>query len=336
VGPVTTLSSPQLNRELVKSYLDHLAMRNLAPSTALNYGALLGAWLSHVGALDLRKVDAEHASEFIRRPRGRRARGNMGSPATRNRDLAVLSSFYTFLLNVGEMDKNPIRLAPRAKVRNRRPQALPDSTFLRVWETAGPIDRTWLGLGWYCGLRANEIVNLRGDQFRDGAIVGFVRKGGHEDTWPLGEVMSDWGSRLPQFDSDGWHQTILGSADKLGSSPVCDFVGYEATSPKAQARYGPDALRVPTVLNKRLARLTREAGVEHFGPHALRHSAITNWLRMGYPLHLVMILAAHSSAEVPVGTWQALAGCSPTGVAEVYLRGQATKGEPRVTSVVGR
>jgi integrase len=295
---MTTLTAPQLNRELVQGYLDHLAMRNLAPSTVLNYGALLAAWLDHVGPVDARRVGPEHAASFVKRPRARRARGAMGAPATRNRDLAILSSFYRFLINVGEMEKNPITLAPRAKVRNRRPQALPDSTFLAVWEAAGPIDRTWLGLGWYCGFRANEIVNLRGDQLTDGAVVGFVRKGGHEDTWPLGEMVAEWGSRLPQFDVHGWHDGLLRSAMTLGASPVCDFVGYEATSVKARARYGPDALRVPTVLNKRLARLTTLAGVEPFGPHALRHSAITNWLRMGVPLHIVQVLAAHSSAEV--------------------------------------
>jgi len=298
---VTTVTNNELNVQLVEGYLDWTRMRNLVPSTTLNYGSLLRAWLGYLGDKDCRRATPEDVTDFMRRPRARRARGQMGSASTRNRDAAILSSFYKFLINIGEMEKNPVALAPRAKVRGRSPQALPDETWFRVWEGAGELDRLWLGLGWFCGLRANEIVNLRGEQFRDEAIVAFPRKSGRENTWPLGEVAADYRARLP-FDVDGWLRSLTRTAQSQGSRPVVEFDGYQVTEGRQSAlRYASGALQVPTVLNKRLTKLLRRLDVAHFGPHALRHSAITNWLRMGYPLPLVMVLADHRSADVTSG-----------------------------------
>lgn len=290
----------------IEAFRDWQRTRSLSPQSILQYHATLEAWVAWIGKRDVRRVDGAEVTEFSLRPRRGRAHGGVGSAATRRKDVVVLSAFYQWMQASDPTVANPTLLCPRPKVRNSKPKALSDATWLQLYAAASDVERVWLGLGFFAGLRRMEICNVRPEQFdlEAGLIVNFTRKGGSEDHFPLFEALDVFRSRQPG---------LLGD-DRLFLEPLAKLVacrdraeslipwqgGYLIKhSAVATERYGPEALIEPTAMSTALERLVkRSLVVDEVTPHSLRHSFVSNMLRMGVPIQIVSSLASHTSVAV--------------------------------------
>jgi integrase len=228
----------------------------------------------------------------------------VGAPATRRQNLAVLASFYKWLCAMDPSCRNPTALVGVPKVNNRKPRALDDDVWRCVWRHALPVERAWLGLGFFTGLRPGELARLSAGHFRPESkeIVGFVRKGGNEGHVMCSQMAHLFHSRMPRLlpSIDDW----LGPLSALAShrDPGEPLIPWHSGEPRhteqTMERYGLMPGEVaPVVPARRLKVILRRANLHPnlFTPHALRHSFVGNTLAMGVPLHIVQRLADHAS-----------------------------------------
>lgn len=277
------------NNRLVIEWLGW--MRDTAhrePLTVYNYASVVAKYLDLcVGDRPLDAVPVEDIESWLLRPREGRAKGQVAAPSTRARNIAVLASLYKWLHARGHITHNVTDLLVAPKVSNRRPRPIDDATWIGVWsdERNSARSMAMLALGFFGGLRRAEVAALRPEHLdrARGRLVGFPRKGGGDDVFPMVEVLDVWGDLAPRLLTPAWTpddvwQMIL---DTVGMSE--NGLGYPS----------PDAI------NQDLRRLLERHGRPGvFTPHALRHSFVTNLLRVGMPLEMVSDLANHSNVSV--------------------------------------
>jgi integrase len=278
------------NNQLANEWLTWLRdTRGRTPQTTYNYASVLAMYLDEcVGVRPLDGVTESQIEEWLLRPRGGRAKGRVASPATRARNVTVLRSFYTWLHARDLVRDNVAARLVAPKIHNRNPRPIPDGLWREGWSAAPPRMLTTLGLGFFLGLRRAEIVNLRAEHVdvQRGMLVGFVRKGGGDDTMPAVELLEVFEDRAaPLAEPHGvmalWHNLERLAADPLG--PDGRLLGHTS----------------PDHVNQHLRRYLERLGIPRaFTPHALRHSFVTNLLRCGMPIELVSELANHSSLNV--------------------------------------
>lgn len=133
------------------------------------------------------------------------------------------------------------------------------------------------------GLREGEVVHLRVSDVllgeRKGRVVVTDAKGNKDRSVPLDkdsvDVLKGWLAVRPS--------TALRSAQDLGDAL---FVGKRGD--KLQERG----------IQKLVAGIAQDAGIEHVTPHQLRHTAAYRWMKGGANLNEVAELLGHSSIEV--------------------------------------
>lgn len=286
----------QANQSLVDEYLDWCEhKRNRSTATLRAYRSALAAlvaWAGPRSLLDLGTVDLE---DWVVRPRreyrGRRDRSSSGSPATQRRDAAIARSFYKW---AWERNYTPIHVAAAVHgptVHNENPRPIPDEHWVRLMTCPhrgkggrpfiGDREVAVLGLGFWCGLRRSELVGLRAVHWDGSKIVGFTRKGGSQDTLDVATVLQVYVQRLPQVAvrADEFLGLIDKAAGQRRSGSMLNLVSVDA-------------------VNRLVANACVAAGIPRYTPHQLRHSAATNLLRAGTPLHLVQRIMNHSSPAV--------------------------------------
>lgn len=290
------------NVSLLREYLSWMTdERRCSSLTAYQYAAKLQKLLEFLGDRPLALADGAMLRSWLHRPR---RGGKPAAAATLAGDLAVLKSFFGYLHAAERIPRDPTILLPTPKVTNTQPKAIADDVWQRVWSSRlHYTERVFLGLGFYCGLRRMEIVDLRPSHFVGLQIRGFVRKGGGEDTFDVPAAVGVYADFLPHLLPDP--ETFLGDLRHLltlrrqrayllpWGEDVEHWVAPLRSHAQPQGRTNPDQL------NKRLARILVRAGLsaDTFTPHALRHSFVTNLLRAGVPLHLVSTLANHRNIQ---------------------------------------
>lgn len=273
----------------VKRYLEWLSdVREAQQWTVACYSATLHKLVSYVGDRD---ITPELLEEFCSRPR---KGGITPKPATRNRDAYAIRAFYDWAKKRGLTDSDPSLDIGIATVHNRLPKAIEDDVWLHVWDR-GMLDedRAWLGLGFYAGLRREEIATINARLFcvDRKQMVGFVRKGGGVDELDYGAMAQVQVDHLPKVGVrvHEWFECVAW----LAASRRDD----QFLMPQSGASANP--INDPSWINSRLKRVLRESGLpeDTFTPHALRHSCGTNLVRCGLPIEVVADLLSHSSIE---------------------------------------
>ncbi len=314
-GPSRQAARTDRNAALAREYLEWQRRRNRSTETLFIYTDVLSKLLAWIGETPIAAVSTSTLEAFLDRPRKRRrpehVRGEViiGSPATRRRDTTILRSFFRFISERGRIGHNPALLLVAPAVHNAEPLPVDDDIWRAVWSNPSldPDERLLLGLGFFCGLRRREMVDLRPSHVDCGRhqIRGFVRKGGPSSSLAYRSPIVLLADRLPELVPGGprlfldclenqarqrqIHAYLFSWGDRLGRDD------------EAQARRGdrldryPPGWTPPGTLNKRLKTLLRRCGLpaDSFTPHALRHSFVTNLLRAGAPLHIVSRLAGH-------------------------------------------
>lgn len=298
-------------------YLDWQRKRNRSRETLFIYTDVLNKLLSWIGDTPLATVSPRMLEGFIDRPRARRRPGHPtngqmieGSPATRRRDITIVRSFYKYLTERGYLASNPALLLVPPQVHNVAPKAIDDATWRAVWCHKGldPTERLVLGLGFYCGLRRAEMVDLRAENFdlEGERLIAFRRKGGNEGVFPYGSAMRLIGERLPHLIPEGAEvalATVAAYVEERAEKPYLlawgDTLGAD-NDPALRGRQRldkyPKGWTPPNTLNKRLRTTLKRCGLpaDAFSPHALRHSCVTNLLRAGVRLEVVSRMAGHA------------------------------------------
>lgn len=296
--------------DLVDAYVNGLLDRGRAPSTVYLYRHTLDAWLRFIGK---HPADAtlDQVRRFMSRPRVRQGHGNIGAAATQRRELIALRGFYAYCLTVPHrsgVKASPCELAEAPTVKNKHPKAIERGLWRRVWfaDSLTDAERAFLGVGFFCGFRREEITSLRlaHIDWPTMRFNGFPRKGGGDDSFPFGSAVALFAERAPE---------LIGTADVF-LDPLYRLAmrdrarGFVLPWADTRPSYFRRDLRVrieagqshPNVVNTRLRSLLTRLGesLTAFSPHALRHSFVTYLLDSGVPLHEVSALANHSDVSV--------------------------------------
>jgi len=194
------------------------------------------------------------------------------APATLRRKLAALSSFFAFLVDLGEISTSPVRSIPLPRAAQRIPEALTEAEIGRLLAAAQtPFERAVALLMLTAGLRRAEVGAIRREDLDlEGRLLLVRGKGSKERFVPL----------LPQ--------ALAALSTYLVCRPAVGVLHLFVT---------PQGRRLPhDFLNRSMNRLLPRAGLagRRITPHVLRHSFATHLVRSGVDVRTVQELLGHA------------------------------------------
>ncbi len=264
-------------------------LRNASPHTLRAYDSDLRSFTEFVGGdepIEAGRVDVQILRRYVAGLVDRRyARRSTA------RTLACLRSFYDYLVRMGKVSVNPVKLIRSPKLDRKLPNFLEETEIVRLISVCGVRDRAVIETLYSAGLRVSELVGLDLRHVALEAGTAHVRgKGGRERLCPIG---------VPAIQSiRAW----LGDRG-LGPGPL--FTGR-----------GAKRLDVRSV-RRLIDRAGDAAGIEkRLTPHTLRHSFATHMLNRGADLRSVQELLGHAS----LSTTQIYTHVTARRLKEVYDR----------------
>jgi integrase/recombinase XerD len=302
---MTTTGAPPSRRltELVLDYLAYLELeRGLSRNTLEAYRSDLqqyGAFLDRAG-LDPLAVTTAELRAFVSEVQ--RANGSGAAPATVQRKVACLRSFYRYLRREQILGHDPAAELRGPRLGARLPKVLSRDevrALLRQPQGSSPValrDRALLETMYACGLRASEAIALERSQLDlDAGIVRTRGKGSKERIVPIGSVAL---RSLRQYLDKG-RPRLVGLRDEPRL-----FVNVRGEGLSRQGLY------------KIIQRHARGAGLERkMSPHTLRHTFATHLLAGGCDLRSLQEMLGHAD----IGTTQIYTHLSPDRLREVYF-----------------
>ncbi len=302
-------SAAQANRAICAAWLDWLAKRGRTAVTVYQYAQKLDLWLDYLGPRPLADVTVADLEDYLDRPRVGRAHGGEGADATKAKDLTVLRGLWRWAVTRGHLAHDPTADLTPPKVRNSNPRAIAPELWAKVWTSdLEPAERVVLGLGYYVGLRREEICRLTAAHVdvASGRLINFKRKGDGNDkvtgVVPYLSCVRLVAERRPEL--IGVPEYFLGplEAAVAAADPwVLPWgpVRHHGAERRPEGVLWPRGMTSPDQINRRLGRRLAALGLPGaFTPHALRHSFVTNLLEMGVDLVVVSRLANHSSVAI--------------------------------------
>jgi integrase/recombinase XerC/integrase/recombinase XerD len=295
-------------REALQRFDGDLRRRDASPATRRAYAAdarRFCEWAS-AGGLSPGQVSAKAVRRYIASLSQQGA-----APRTSARHLASLRALFASQRQHGLVAENPAELVSTPRRPSHLPRVLsardagalldsiPAATALQLR------DRAMLELAYGCGLRAQELVTLRGgDVDFDGEQLRVEGKGAKTRFVPVGEPAM---AALRAYLERG--RPALAGPGPSGEGPA----GYHASSAAAAAPHkgAAEALFLSksgrplstSDVRRRLARWLSEAGAigqragDGVSPHALRHSFATHLLDGGADLRAIQELLGHASVS---------------------------------------
>jgi len=255
---------------------DAFLRRDLAPGTRRIYGLTLEAVGAHLQGKKLATVTTAALGRAVG------AAYPDASPATWNRVVATLRSFWAFARKQGWTEIDAVAALERRRVNEDHSRSLSREELDRLFtrRTVSVRDRCLWRLLYETGARANEVLNLNiEDLVLDAKRAVTIRKGGDRDVL---HFQTGAARLLPR---------VIGGRTR---GPV--FLSERAVSPGRAVTAGD---RCPTSGRARLSyRRAAEVFAEASGGktlHQLRHSAITHLSEAGVPLPLLMAKSRHAS-----------------------------------------
>ncbi|UCH36444.1 MAG: tyrosine-type recombinase/integrase [Armatimonadota bacterium] len=194
--------------------------------------------------------------------------------ATVCRKVAALSTFFGFLVDVGELHGNPARRIPLPKPASRIPNAISEDEAQSLIAAAeSPFQRAMLLLMLTAGLRRSEVGAIRLEDVKPEEGLLLVRgKGAKQRMVPL----------MPQ--------TAEAIRDYLATRPDVNQP-FLFLNPQGQ-RLAND------YLNRILRRIVARTGLgKRVTPHMLRHTFATHLIRNGVDVRTVQELLGHADLE---------------------------------------
>jgi integrase/recombinase XerD len=224
------------------------------------------------------------------------------APATLQRKVACLRSFYRHFRRQGTIADDPTAHLRAPRQSRRLPQVLTRGEVGRLLEQpkgtepAALRDRALLELMYACGLRASEAVGLEvGEVDLDDGILRARGKGAKERLVPVGKEAS----RALELYLRRGRPRLVG--DRLEARL---FVNHRGSGLTRQGLY------------KIVQRHARGAGLEHkMSPHTLRHTFATHLLAGGCDLRSLQEMLGHAD----IATTQVYTHLSAERLKDVYF-----------------
>ncbi|RMF57016.1 MAG: tyrosine recombinase XerC [Calditrichaeota bacterium] len=198
------------------------------------------------------------------------------------RKLSSIRSFFRYLHKNGMVEQNPAAVVSAPKLNRRLPTVLSIEQARQLMELPpadtfeGVRDRAILELLYGCGLRLNEVLELRSEQIdMSNEVIRVFGKGKKERMVPFGSYFKKALLTYLKVKSE----EIPNPED-----PSLVFV-----TRKGKKLY---PLAVQNMTKKYMAQLSEQ---EHLSPHVLRHTFATHLLDRGADLLAVKELLGHES-----------------------------------------
>lgn len=302
---VAQLSPARHITELMLDFLAYLELeRGLSRNTLEAYRSdlqQLGEYLERVGVGPL-EVDSVTLSAFVSELAEGTDERRPAAPATLQRKIACLRSFYRFLRREDAIDVDPTAEVRAPRSRARLPHVLTrDQVAQLLAQPQGTTpaalrDRALLETMYACGLRASEAVSLRlSDLDLDGGVLIASGKGSKQRIIPIGSKALE---TLQSYLQDG-RPKVVGIRDEPHV-----FVNLRGSSLSRQGLY------------KIVQRHARTAGLDaRMSPHTLRHTFATHLLAGGCDLRSLQEMLGHAD----IGTTQMYTHLSTERLREVYF-----------------
>ncbi len=222
------------------------------------------------------------------------------SPATLNRELSTLRSFFRWALSVGAISRNPTQGVGSLKCGKKLPTFIPDSKMTKVSELSFDKsdseelrelrDGLIVLLFYSTGIRLSELVGIDIEDFSDDFWTLKIRgKGGKERLVPIMKSV---------------RQIIIHYISKIKHQNICIYPHFPLflslrgglTSTEKGAR---SAERISTNMVYRIVRKDLGlAGVQgRKSPHVLRHTFATQLLNAGADMREIQEILGHSSLQ---------------------------------------
>jgi integrase/recombinase XerD len=291
--------------DLVLDFLAYLELeRGLSRNTLEAYRSDLqqyGEFLTRQGVDPLAVVPIDLASFVTELADGREGRPPV-APATLQRKIACLRSFYRHLRRDGILEHDPTSELRAPRSRQRLPKVLSRDEVARLLQqprgsSPGAIrDRALLETMYACGLRASEAIGLElSDLDLEAGILRARGKGSKERIVPIGtkaiESLNDY--------LDKARPRLVGDRDQPRL-----FVNLRGGGLSRQGLY------------KIVQGHARSAGLEQrMSPHTLRHTFATHLLAGGCDLRSLQEMLGHAD----IGTTQVYTHLSADRLRDVYF-----------------
>lgn len=305
---MVSVEAPAGSRRLLDLTLDFLAYleleRGLSRNTLEAYTSDLhqyGEFLARRGLDPLAVAPTDLAAFVSELAEGRGERPPV-APATLQRKIACLRSFYRHLRRDQILDHDPTAELHAPRSRARLPEVLSRDEVARLLaqprgsSPAALRDRALLETMYACGLRASEAVALRLSELE--LEAGFVRtrgKGSKERIVPIGrEAIASLRAYLERG-----RPRLVGLRDEIRV-----FVNLRGGALSRQGLY------------KIVQRHARTAGLAgRMSPHTLRHTFATHLLAGGCDLRSLQEMLGHAD----IGTTQIYTHLSTERLRDVYF-----------------
>ena len=300
----TQLAQPRLT-DLVLDFLGYLEVeRGLSRNTLEAYRSDLqqfGEFLSRRGLSAMDLAPGELAQFISELAEGRDGRPPC-APATLQRKVACLRSFYRYLRREQLIDHDPARELRAPRLPTRLPHVLSRDEVLRLLSQprgnspTSVRDRALLETMYACGLRASEAIGLElADLDLELGVLRARGKGSKERLVPIGSQAID---RLRTY-LDVARPKLVGLTDETHV-----FVNRRGTALSRQGLY------------KIVQRHARTAGLERrMSPHTLRHTFATHLLAGGCDLRSLQEMLGHAD----IATTQIYTHLSVERLRDVYF-----------------
>lgn len=254
-------------RDDIDRFVGWVRRRNPQARTWRDYGYDLEQFVAMVGDKPPAAVTFHDVDAFVM---AQAARGF--KPATINRRLAAIMSFYTFL-----SDEDPDLICPvlphrhTLRDRQRLPRPVPEADIRRFFAVIeGARDRAMFLLMLRCGLRISEVANL---QMTDLYL---------EEAYP----------RLVAYSKNSKERSVYLSVQTEEALRAYLAERLPANSNYVFLSYLGDGLST-TAIHKRLMRYRDQADV-HFTAHQLRHSFANDLVMADVPVTSIQKLLGHA------------------------------------------
>jgi integrase/recombinase XerD len=305
---VANIDAPPASRRLTELALDFLAYleleRGLSRNTLEAYRSDLqqfGEFLDRRGVDPLAVMPRDLAAFISELADGREGKAG-ASPATLQRKIACLRSFYRHLRRDQLLDRDPTSELRPPRTPGRLPKVLSRDEVARLLaqprgNSPGALrDRALLETMYACGLRASEAISLELSRLDlEAGILRAEGKGNKERIVPIGSKAIE---ALKVYLEQG-RPRLVGLADE-----PCVFVNLRGQGLSRQGLY------------KIVQRHARSAGLEHrMSPHTLRHTFATHLLAGGCDLRSLQEMLGHAD----IGTTQIYTHLSAERLRDVYF-----------------
>jgi len=276
---VQTAFTLQSNKEngIVFSWLQ----QKRKETTMRCYQRVVEAFVSRFPDLGIKNISVEHIAIFI-------DERNRLSDSSINVERNVLSSLFGFCVELGYIERNPVRgIKPRKVAQRNAFRILTEQQVQQlIAKTTNNRDRLIIKLLYLTGLRVSELCSITWSSFK--------------------------------FRARGVQLVVVGKGNKTRSILLPEAIWTELQALKPDENFDVNAKLFQSQMGAsitptRVFQIVKGAGIaarltENISPHWLRHCHATHALERGAPLHVVKQTLGHESLETTGRYLDALPG----------------------------